>query len=418
MNPREEISLDMDATRNGVRYEIEVRLWNRPFLRYLTGSSLSSLGDQFYFVALPWLILQLTGSAAIMGSIFMVAAIPRSLFMLVGGAISDHISPRLIVIYSAFARAFAVTVIGILLRIHVLTIIELYVLSFVFGTSDAFSMPANEKYFPSLVPEQHLEKAYSIYQGVSRAISIASPAPAAIVIRTLGVFWAFFVDAVSFLFIPAALFSLPDRRSEQNPTNTLRLWTAIGEGFQYVRQDTPLFVLISMAAIINLFFFGPLFVGFPYLAKTAFGSPTAYGIWVSSFSAGGLIGIIAAGSLKVRRVGLLIVGIGTLSGVCLGGVAFLSDVWTISCDAFLMGAASGFVNVQLSAWFQRRISEVVRGRVMSVVDLVTGGLFPLSLALAGICASWSVKMTFILGGVGTVIGATGAMLSRSVREVA
>jgi MFS family permease len=407
----------MHSTRNEVGPDIEVRLWNRAFLRYLTGSSLSNIGDQFYFVALPWLILQLTGSAAIMGSILMVAAIPRSSFMLVGGAISDRISPRLVLIYSAFARALAVTVIGILLRIHALTILEIYVLSFLFGISDAFSMPANEKYFPSLLSEQHLVKANSIYQGVSKFISIASPAPAAIVIKTLGVSWAFFADAISFLFIPAALLPLSDQRSEQSPPNTLRLWTAIGEGFRYVRRDMPLFVLIIMAAIINLFFFGPLFVGFPYLAKTAFASPTAYGIWVSSFAAGGLIGIVAAGSLKIRRAGLLIVGIGTVSGLCLSAVAFLSGVWTIACDAFLMGAATGFVNVQLSAWFQQRISEAVRGRVMSVVDLVTGGLFPLSLALAGICASWSVKMTFILGGSGTVIAATGAALSRSVREI-
>lgn len=56
------------------------------------------LGDQFHFVALAWLALQLTGSGLALGTVLMTAAVPRAVFMLVGGAFSDRFSPRSLIL--------------------------------------------------------------------------------------------------------------------------------------------------------------------------------------------------------------------------------------------------------------------------------------------------------------------------------
>lgn len=66
----------------------------RDFRLLFTGETVSVLGDQFHFVALTWLALQLTGSGLALGTVLMTAAIPRAVFMLVGGAFSDRFSPR------------------------------------------------------------------------------------------------------------------------------------------------------------------------------------------------------------------------------------------------------------------------------------------------------------------------------------
>ena len=66
-----------------------------PHFRHLwIGITISVLGDQFYLVALPWLVLQLTGSGLALGTILMTAAIPRAALMLVGGAVIDRFSAR------------------------------------------------------------------------------------------------------------------------------------------------------------------------------------------------------------------------------------------------------------------------------------------------------------------------------------
>src|SRR6476619_4543387 len=93
-------------------------LKERNFRMLWAGSAISALGDQFYLVALPWVVLQLTGSAEAVGTILMAVAIPRALLMLLGGALTDRISARRILMSTASARTLLVTVIGFLLRGH------------------------------------------------------------------------------------------------------------------------------------------------------------------------------------------------------------------------------------------------------------------------------------------------------------
>ena len=78
------------------------------------GNTLSGCGDQFFLVALPWLILQLTGSGAVLGGIMMVRAIPRAALMLLGGAVTDRVSPRKIMILTAAARTLLVAALAVL----------------------------------------------------------------------------------------------------------------------------------------------------------------------------------------------------------------------------------------------------------------------------------------------------------------
>src|SRR5580692_7965432 len=79
-------------------------LFNREFRYLWIGNTISGCGDQFFLVALPWLILQLTGSGAVLGGIMMLGAIPRAALMLIGGAVTDRFSPRKIMILTAALR--------------------------------------------------------------------------------------------------------------------------------------------------------------------------------------------------------------------------------------------------------------------------------------------------------------------------
>mgnify|MGYP000072391314 CR=1 FL=1 len=71
----------------------------RNFRLLWIGEGISLLGDQFYLIALPWLVLQLTGSALALGGIMAIASIPRAVFMLIGGAFVDRYSPRSVVVW-------------------------------------------------------------------------------------------------------------------------------------------------------------------------------------------------------------------------------------------------------------------------------------------------------------------------------
>lgn len=389
----------------------------RNFQLLLTGATISLLGDQCYLVALPWLVLQMTGSAVAMGTILMAAAIPRAVLMLLGGAVSDRISPRKIMVSTASTRTIFVAAIGILVYLHMLRMWELYVLASAFGVADAFSIPAMSSYLPSLVKREQLVQANAALQSSVQLTTIAGPAPAGLLIKALGMAWAFFLDAISFLFIIAALWILPDPPAAQHPGPRKAVWHSIWEGIQYVGKDVQLRSLMLLATVLNFCITGPVGVGLAFLVKTRFGSAAAFGSTLSALALGGLLGTLLAGTIKIRRRGLLILAVAPVFGLCLGPMGLMWHLWEVALLMFLLGLSSGLTNVHIVAWMQQRIDPALRGRVMSVLMMSGVGLMPVSLALAGVLVAWNLERTFLLAGALMLAASAVAALQKPVREI-
>lgn len=234
---------------------------NRYFRLLWMGNLVSWLGDQFYLVALPWLILQLTGSALALGTVMMAAAIPRAALMLIGGVVTDRVSGRRIMIVTAWLRTLLVAALATLLWTSSMRLWNLYVLAFLFGAADAFYAPAAQTLLPSLLKPEQLPAANSVSQSTLQIATLVGPAPAALVVNALGSAWAFFIDAVSFLFIIGALWKLPDPAVSLPRVSRPSMWTSFREGARYVAADVALRSLLTVAAMINFCTVGPMSVG-------------------------------------------------------------------------------------------------------------------------------------------------------------
>jgi MFS family permease len=394
---------------------IEHPLRNPQYRLWLTGSTISFLGDQFYMVALPWLILQQTGSAVAMGAVMMAGSIPRALLMLMGGVLSDRVSARKIMMATATARTICVAVIGILVWFGVLHLWELYALTFFFGVADAFAAPASTAYLPSLLKPEQLVAASSVGQSTAQLTTIVGPVPAGFVIKALGLAWAFFVDAISFLFIIGALWKLPD--PPQSPAAKKAVWHAIAEGIAYVGRDVPLRSIMLLAMTMNFCFMGPVSIGLTYLAKNRFGSPAILGTLMSAVAAGSLLGALLAGVWKIRKRGILMLLVAAAVAPCLGSIGFMSRVWPLAGVLFVIGVLAALMNVHISAWVMQRIDAAVRGRVASVLMLATFGIMPISFAIAGFLIAWNLTFTFLIAGVAMFLTAAGASFQKPVREI-
>ena len=391
-------------------------LRERNFRMLWAGSAISAVGDQFYLVALPWVVLQLTGSAVAVGTILMAVAIPRAALMLFGGALTDRISARRILMSTASARTLLVTVIGFLLWWHLLQLWQLYVLGFFFGVADAFAWPAATTLLPSVVKREQLVAANSVFQTTGQLTTIVAPAPAGLVIKALGTAWAFFIDAISFLFIIAALWRLPDPPKAASAAKP-PVWRSILDGIAYVRRDVPLRSLMLVAAMLNFCISGPMGVGLPYLVKTKFGSAAAYGLVISAMAAGGLIGALLAGILKIKRRGLLLLGACVVISAGIASMGLLGHLWSIAAVLLLLGSSAGVANVHIAAWIQQRIDATVRGRVFSVLMLGNFGLIPVSLAVAGLLIAWNLKLMFLTAGVSMLLVTVFGASQKQVRAI-
>ena len=392
-------------------------LRERNFVMWWLGATISLLGDQFYVVALPWVVLQLSGSGLAMGTVAMSAGIPRALLMLLGGAVTDRTSPRKLLMATASARTVLVAAIGVLLWLHDLHLWHIYLLALAFGVADAFALPSSGAMLRTLVQPQQLTAANSVWQSSALLTGIAGPALAGLFMKAFGAAWAFFLDAVSFLFIIGALWKLPDPPQNQPAGAKPGVWSSIAEGLAYVGRDVALRSLMLLAAVLNFCLAGPLSVGLAYMAKSRFSSPASFGVWVSSVAAGTLGGMLLAGVLKSKRRGLLLVGISSILGMATACMGFLPGLWPVAALLLTMGCFSGFINVQIQAWFQQRVDRVVLGRVISVSMLSAFGLMPLSMAAAGAAVGWSTRWMFAISGLAVIVVSAFGAMQKPVREI-
>src|ERR671937_2546854 len=176
-----------------------------PFRKLWVATTTSWLGDFFSYVAMAWLVLQLTGSSLALGSVLVVQALPRAVLMVVGGALADRLSPRLTMLGSMGVRAVSLAPLAVLVLAGRVQIWEVYAIAIVFGVVDAFFWPARSSILPQVVSDRELEPGNALLNVTSMAAAIAGPVLGGLVVALLGIGWAFAADAaclaIGFLFV-------------------------------------------------------------------------------------------------------------------------------------------------------------------------------------------------------------------------
>lgn len=374
----------------------------RDFRLLFTGETISVVGDHFHFVALAWLTLQLTGSGLALGSVLMVAAIPRAVFMIVGGALSDRWSPRSLMLYSNAVRAVLVGIVAALVLSGQVQLWHLYVMGAAFGVVDALFYPALQSIVPMLVDEATLPPANALLQGSQQLAGLIGPAIAGFVVAAVQTGPAFVVDSVSFAVAAAALlFVVGGRRAVGSAEAHPSLLGGIRAGFGYAWGDLGVRALILLTAAFNFAVTGPLLVGLPFLSEHSLGGGSAtFGVLLSAFGAGSVLGAIAAGAIpRVPRLGAVVLAIAVALGAAMSLIGVAPNVPSAFGLLAAMGLGAGFINVHIISWLQGRTAEEMRGRVLSIVMLGSIGLAPFSYAVAGLVVDLgAVAVMFAIGG--------------------
>src|SRR5262249_25620683 len=132
--------------------------------------------------------------------------------------------------------------------------------------------------------------------------TMIGPAPAGMIIKAFGSAWAFILDAISFLFILVPIYVLPRTQPKPKPrAEGKHFGHDILDGLHYVWRDRAMREFMILMAGVTLCVSGPIMVGLAALGKFKFGSPTAFGVLYSSYSAGAVVGVAIAGVRKQKR---------------------------------------------------------------------------------------------------------------------
>jgi hypothetical protein len=408
---------------------------NRNFTLLFGGSTISAIGDQFTLVALPWLVLKLTGDPAALGLVLAAMALPRAAFMLIGGAVVDRMSPRRVLLGARGINALLVSLLTVLVVIGAIQMWMIYALALGIGLSTAFAYPAGSAILPQLIQPQQLQPANALFMGMRQLSMIVGPAIAGLLISagaqgdhgkgvtgSSGLGLAFGIDAVSFLFSLGSLMLIRIHSDHHPNAPAGSILASVASGIRNIWADLPMRAFILYAAVVSVFVGGPIQVGLPVLADTRLDLGAAsLGILMTANGGGMLLGSFLSGvatKLVRGRLGLMVLGIDSLAGLALATMALVHSTLAGAVLLAGVGLLAGIAQIAIVSWIQRRVAPEMMGRTMSVLMFTFMGLGPLSAAIAGsLLKVISLATLFTAAGLALTAIALSCVTSSSLRSI-
>ncbi len=380
----------------------------RNFRLLFTGAFISLLGDQFALIATPWLVLQLTKDPLLLGTVLALEGLPRAVLMLFGGAITDRLSPRLMMLIANIIRFFLTALMALVVFTGAVQVWMIYAFGLLFGIVAGFAIPAESSIVPMLVDEQNLQAGNSIIMGITQLAGFVGPTIAGIIIGRFsntftGVGIAFAFDALTFVVsaVTLQMIQLQKQTILSAATNAKEsVWASIQAGIKYLWTDKLLRFAFTVMMATNFLLIGPIMIGIPVLANQRLPEgATAFGLLMSAFAGGNLLGYLVVGSLprpSGARLRLMIIAVFAAFGIVIGSLGFIASTWIDFGTLFLLGTGNGFMAVLMMTWMQNRTPKDMLGRMMSLLMLSSIGLTPISQAAAGALSKWNLTILFAL----------------------
>ena len=411
----------------GLRLWPRSGLWRHPdFLRLWAAATVSQIGSQITFVALP-----LVAVLVLDASVFQVALLttfdflPFLLFGLPAGVWVDRLARRPILIATDVGRAAALSSIPVAYWLDALTLGQLYAVGFVVGVMTVFFELAYNSYLPSLVEREQLIDGNSKLEASRSGAFIAGPGLAGLLVALLAAPGAIAVDAVSFLV--AGLLVLRIKTQErwvETAGARAGMRREIVEGLRYVASNRYLWPIASCTAILNLFFNAAFAVYFVFLARELDLEPALIGLVLTLGNLGWLAGALVAGRVAGRLgVGWTLAGSAFLFGpsTALVAVAPESAPLPFLITAQAIGSFGGVLyNVTSMTLRQSVTPDRLQGRTVGAIRTLVWGVVPLGALLGGVLASVvGLRATFWIAAVGGAAAALPIVLSsaRSLRRM-
>ncbi len=373
-----------------------VQCWkDAPAFRfYVLSECAGLLSGSFWLVALPWLAVQLSGSAASFGATVLLSGMGRMGLVLLGGLLADRISPHTLLRIAAAGRAllFMVLAAG-----GLQSLAGVYACAVAGGMMDAMALPARGVLLPRLVPDGDLPAANALLSGLEKLWGALGPALAGGLIASVsaagglaGV--AATVSASGALAVAALVcleqFRLGGRATISCPSRSIgvrrpvslakfpqQLCESVWEPLRTIWPDKGLRAAVWAVVGVNILTAGPLAIGLPTLVVQRFGNHAwLLGLLSSIVAAGGLLGSLLAvryplgqGLLASRR-SLALITLCSL-GLGIGGVALAGDVAGLGAAVFALGALTGYLTLGGVTYLQRNAPPECLGRLIGLLNL-------------------------------------------------
>ena len=381
---------------------------SRRFVMYWIGHLVSVAGSHMQLWAIYWHLRTLSDQPMVISGIGLARFLPVILLSLIAGVAADRFDRRRMTILTQIALGLVALILGLRTSLDAISLWMLFGLVSIQSIAVAFDVPARQALIPSLVPREDLASAYSLTSIAGKVGGILGPGITGIVIAFMGLQWAYWFNAISYLAVIIALMVMGDVEFgfiPEKPSFEIRKTLAdIREGIEFIKNSPVIF----SAMILDFFgsFFSSANTLLPFVAIDILHvGPIHYGWLSASQSIGTLIvGVYLSQRTNLKRQGMLIsvsVGLFGLATILFG---FSTSLWVTMLALILIGAFDGLSTIIRNTVRQLLTPDAMRGRMMSITQIFFKGGPQLGEMEAGFAAQWlGVPFAIISGGVGCVL---------------
>jgi MFS family permease len=394
----------------------------RPFVLLELGSFISLIAGSMTFMLMPWIAIELTGSATSAGLMVTITSIPGLILAPIIGGFIDRFGRRRMAILSELGTAainLAIAGIALSLGLNLPTLIAIAVLKTIVG---AGVMSARKSLVPDVAAAGNLtlERANSIHESVAAAGFATGPAIAAILVSTIGEFNTFFVvAALGFLSGLVMLAIRVVEQREAHDDDEGRNWISYSiQGFKILFETPAVLTIMSAFLVLAMIYMPTEMVVLPAYYN-AIDEPESMGFILTVMAASTTLG-----SLLFERVAKLLSFANILRfailGVAVGMIpmAFLPPQWVMFVFGAILGFAWGPLPVLLNTVIQRLVPANKRGRVFSLeMTLWTAGPM-ISMTFAGMAVdAWGVHVVYPMLAALVVVAAVWVSTRKSLADL-
>ena len=379
-------------------------LASAPYRRFWLGSIASVGSTQLYFIAMAWLVFELSNSPLDLGLLGAATAVPNILATLIGGLVADRVNRRTILILTTGISTVLMLLLAALDATGLVRVWHVLLISGLLGLVQGFDFPARSSIFPSLIEPKQMLSAVALNSILWQGSRMIFPAIGGILIALTDTSLIFVLCGLGFITMLMVLCWLEVVLVFQTKAGP---WHEFKEGLRFVLHHR-LFLTLILLTWISMFFGTSYIQIMPIFADILQSGERGYGLLISATGVGSVAGnLFISRFQQSRRLGLMMLSCAALAPFSLIGFSLVAGTlanvagafWLASLFAVMTAAFSSVFLVSSMTVLQLKVPDKLRGRVMGIHS-ITWSMIALGGLIAGALASkFSAPVAVVIGAV-------------------
>ena len=324
-------------------------------------------------LARGYLVFELTGSYAALGTMALFLSVVMLGFSLYGGVLADRSSKRVMVQLGELGGAVTAAAVAVLLFMDQLRYEHLLIAAMAQGATSGMIFPALQSMPPEIVGPSRLQNAVSLNMAGMNSMRLLGPTFGGILLALIGAEWVYVLMTALFVVSIVLFLRVPKRAPEPSPTANRRGGIGeIREGVSYALRTPTVFLLLALSFVTSL-------LGMPYIrilpgfvADVLNGDAAQLGLMMSVAGLGSLAGALALASLAPRRRGKLLLLSVAVTGLGLTAFSASSSYLLSLLLMGIVGLGEAGRQALNNVLLHTHVDDAYRGRMASIFMMQVG----------------------------------------------